>query len=86
MRTTLPGSIEFAYLFDPVVDSYLSDMTTANDPHWQSRPPCPRRLNVETPALCVVFLKGGLGSPLFNDNSLIGCDIYPSCGVSPATP
>jgi hypothetical protein len=86
MRTTLPGSVGFAYLSDRVVDSYLSDMTTTIDPNWQSRRPCPRRLAVETAALCVVFLKGGLGSIPFDDNSLIGCDIYRSCGVLLATP
>ena len=82
MRTTLPGSVGFAYLSDRVVDSYLSDMTTTIDPHRQSPRPCPRRLVVETAALCVVFLKNGP----FDDNSLIGCDIYPSCGVLLATP
>jgi hypothetical protein len=86
MRTTLPGSVGFAYLSDRVVDSYLSDMTTTVDPNWQSRPPCPRRLVVETAALCVVFLKDRHGSIPFDDNSLIGSDIYPSCSVLPATP
>jgi hypothetical protein len=80
MRTTLPGSVGSAYLSDRVVDSYLSDMTTAIDPYRQSRPPCPRRLPLDTAALCVVFLK----TVTFDDNSLIGCDIYPSCGVLPA--
>jgi hypothetical protein len=86
MRTTLPGSVGFAYLSDRVVDSYLNDMTTTIDPNWQSRQPCPRRLAHETAALCVVFLKVGLGNVPFDDNSLIGCDIYPSGGVLPAAP
>lgn len=86
MRTTLPGSVGFAYLSDRVVDSYLSDMTTTIDPHRQSRRPCPRPLVFETAALCVVFLKGWLGSAPFDDNSLIDCHIHPSCGVLLATP
>jgi hypothetical protein len=84
MRTTLPGSVGFAYLFDRVVDSYLRDMTSSIDSDWQIRPPCPLG-PPETAALCVVFLKSRHEIMPFNDNSLIGYDIYPTCGVVPAT-
>jgi hypothetical protein len=84
MRTTLPGSVGFAYLFDRVVDSYLKDMTSSIDSDRQIRPPGPLRLP-ETAALCVVFLKSGRATMPFDDNSLIGYDIYAPCGVLPAT-
>jgi hypothetical protein len=84
MRTTLPGSVGFAYLLDRVIDSYLKDMTSSIDSDRQIRPPCPLR-SPETAALCVVFLKSRHETMPFDDNSLIGYEIYPPCCVLPAT-
>jgi hypothetical protein len=35
MRTTLPVSVEFAYLADRVIDSYLKYMTPPFDQDWR---------------------------------------------------
>ena len=74
MRTTLPGSVGFAYLFDRVVESYLSDMTPASGPLWHIRPPSPLRAAIETAVLYVVFLKHPYPTPSIADNSLIEDD------------
>ena len=81
MRTTLPGSVGFAYLSDRVVESYLSDMTPASGPLRHVRPPSPLRAAIETAVLYVVFLIHPYATLSIADNSLIEDDFYPGLGA-----
>jgi hypothetical protein len=56
MRTTLPGSVEFAYLSDRVVDSYLKYMTPLFDLDWQTLLRRPSKTNTRMNGLLCRFL------------------------------